>query len=166
MSMAYPLPGPMTYPEFDGLQSGWWGTAGTLGTSGAYSTAGTAGTVAASGTNGVPYGWLNEPGSTITFILAPGQNDVASLVISRIPLTPFTLQTSPEIDEKYHEGLIDWAAHLAFMKPDSDTMNLNLAKVYEDNFIRQFGQLPDAYSDRMRKTLCQRQRMRSREFGS
>jgi len=115
---------------------------------------------------GVPYYFLNEPGNTITFIQAPGYIDTASLVVSRIPITPFTLQTSPEIDEKYHEGLMDWAAHLAYMKNDSDTMNLNLAKVYEDRFARQFGGPSNAYSERMKKTLSQRQRMRSRVFGS
>lgn len=166
MSMTYPLPGPKSYYEIDELQSGWWGTVGTLGASGSYSTAGSAGTVGASGTGGVPYTFLNEPGNTITFILAPSSNDIAALVISRIPLTPFTLRNSPEIEEKYHEGLMDWAAHLAYMKNDSDTINLNLAKVYEDKFVRQFGGMVDAYSDRMRKTLSQKGRMRSREFGS
>jgi hypothetical protein len=166
MSMTYPLPGPKSYSEIDELQPDWWGTVGTLGTSGTYSTAGSAGTVGASGTGGVPYTFLNEPGNTVTFILAPSTADIAALVVSRIPLTPFTLQTSPEIEEKYHEGLMDWAAHLAYMKNDSDTINLNLAKVYEDKFVRTFGQLPDAYSDRMRKVLSQKQRMRAREFGS
>jgi hypothetical protein len=165
-SMAYALPGPKLYSEVEELIPDWWGTAGTLGTAGSYSTAGTAGTVAASGTGGSPSFWLNEPGNTITFVRAPSQNDVAALIVSRIPLTPFTLQTSPEIDEKYHEGLMDWAAHLAYMKNDSDTFNLNMAKVYEDKFTRQFGPLPDAYSERMRKVLSQKQRMRPREFGS
>lgn len=116
--------------------------------------------------SGYPTFFLNEPGNTITFVMAPASATTATLVVSRIPLTPFTLQTSPEIEEKYHEGLMDWAAHHAYMKNDSDTMNLNMAKIYEDKFIRSFGQLPDAYSDRMRKTLSQRQRMRSRVFGS
>jgi hypothetical protein len=115
--------------------------------------------------SGTPTYFLNEPGNTITFVLAPAYIDTASLVVSRIPLTPFTLRTSPEIDEKYHEGLMDWAAHLAFMKPDAETINLNLAKVYEDRFNRQFGILPDAYSDRMRKVLSQKQRMRPRVWG-
>ena len=167
MSMTRPLPGPKSYSEVDEVWP-WWGTAGTLtaGTSGVYSTAGSAGTVGASGTGGFPSCWLNEPGNTITFVLAPSTIDIAVLVVSRIPLTPFTLQTSPEIDEKYHEGLMDWAAHLAYMKNDSDTLNLNMAKLYEDKFTRQFGLLPDAYSDRMRKVLSQKQRMRSREYGS
>lgn len=150
-SMTVPLIGPVTYPEIDEYSSGWIGTNGTIGTA---------------GSGGYPTYFLNEPGNTITFILAPSLSDTASLVVSRIPLTPFTLSTSPEIPEKYHEGLMDWAAHLAYMKNDSDTLNLNLAKVYADKFEIQFGKLPDAYSDRIRKTISQRQRMRAREFGS
>jgi hypothetical protein len=150
-SMTYPLTGPVTYPVLDEFQSGWWGTNGTVGTA---------------GSGGYPAYFINEPVNTITFVPGPSANDTAYLVISRIPLLPFTLQTSPEVEEKYHEGLMDWAAHLAFMKPDAETVNLNLAQIYEQKFIQQFGTLPDAYAEKMRKTLCQRERMRSREFGS
>jgi hypothetical protein len=150
-SMTYPLDGPKTYEEVDEFMSGWIGTSGTVGTA---------------GSGGHPMCYLNEPGNTITFIRAPSAADTASLVVSRIPLTPFTLQTSPEIEEKYHEGLMDWAAHLAYMKSDSEGIDLNLSKVYEDKFTRQFGSLDDAFSDRMKKTLSQKQRMRPRQFGS
>ncbi len=168
-SMAYPLNGPVSYSDMDERLSGWLGTSGTVGisgTAGTTTTVGTAGTTVTLYPTGFPTYFLNEPGNTITFLLAPACADTASLVISRIPLTPFTLQTSPEIDEKYHEGLMDWSAHLAYMKNDSDTLNLNMAKLYEDKFSRQFGTLPDAYSDRMRKVLSQKQRMRPREYGS
>ena len=150
-SMQIPLIGPVTYPEIDEYVSGWIGTNRTVGTA---------------GSGGYPMYFLNEPGNTITFIQAPSVSDTASLVVSRIPLTPFTISSSPEIAEKYHEGLMDWAAHLAYMKNDSDTLNLNLAKVYADKFEVQFGKLLDAYSDRMMKTISQRQRIRAREFGS
>ena len=159
-SMTYPLPGPVSYDELDEYSSGWFGTSGTVGTSG------TAGT---SGTTLIPTGWpsyfMNEPPNTITFVLAPACADTARLVVSRIPLMSFTLQTSPEIEEKYHEGLCNWAAHLAFMKPDSETINLNLAKFYEDRFGQTFGLLPSALSERWRKTLSVKQRMRARSFG-
>jgi hypothetical protein len=51
------------------------------------------------------------------------------------------------------------------MKPDSETINLNLSAVYEKKFIEQFGTLPDAYIQRTRKTISQRQRMRPVGFG-
>lgn len=150
-TMAYPLRGPVEYPELDDTMSGWFGTNGTIGTA---------------GSGGYPYAFANQPNDTITFVLAPSVADTARLVVSRLPLISFTLQTQPEIPEMYHEGLLDWAAHLAYMKPDSDTLNLELAAFYEAKFTRQFGPLPDAYSEKMRKTLLQQQRMRPRVFGS
>jgi len=151
LSMTYPLTGPVSYRELDENVSGWFGTNGT---------------VATAGSGGSPIYFMNEPGNTITFVRSPSIDDTAFLVVSRLPLRPFTLVTSPEIAESYHEGLTGWAAHLAHLKPDSDTLNLNLAKMHEDRFVQQFGQLPDAYSERMRRTLSQQQRMRPRPFGS
>jgi len=151
LSMTVPILGPVSYPELDDLMSGWRGTSGTVGTA---------------GSGGNPSFFINEPVNTITFVLAPSKTDTAFLVVSRIPLTPFTLHTSPEIEEKHHEGLMDWAAHLAYMKNDSDTLNLNLAKLYDDKFTAQFGPLPNAYGERLRRSLSQQQRMRTRTFGS
>ena len=179
-SMTYPLIGPVTYSEIDSVLPGWWGTAGTVITSGSGGatttviTAGTSstGTSATSGTTitqlvgGYPTYFVNEPANTITFVLSPSADDVAHLIVSRIPLTPFTLLTSPEIEEKYHEGLVDWAAHLAFMKPDSETINLKLATLYEAKFEGQFGPLPNAFSEKIRKTIPMMARMRPRPWGS
>jgi len=150
-SMTYPLAGPVRYPELDERMSGWLGTSGTVGTA---------------GSSGTPSAFLNEPGNTITFVLAPSVSDTAYLVVSRIPLTPFTLNTAPEIDEQYHLGLCDWAAHLAYLKPDSETINLELSNVYAGRFEQQFGSLPDARTQELRKTISQRQRFRPRTFGS
>lgn len=150
-SLTYPLRGPLTYPQVDEEFNAWWGTNGTVGTC---------------GSGGYPEAFLNEPGNTITFLYSPSTSDTAYLVVSRLPLMSFTMQTSPEIDEKYHIDLCDWAAKLAFSKPDSDALNLILAKQYEASFESKFGPLPDAYSDRMRKTISMMGRMRDREFGS
>lgn len=150
-SMTYPLKGPMSYEDLDELSTGWIGTSGTVGTS---------------GTGGDPWCFLNEPNDTITFVQAPGTAGTARLVVSRLPLMPFTLQTQPEIPERYHEQICDWAAHLAFKKPDTETVNLNLSKYYEDRFTSNFGPLPDARSEKMHKTIAMQGRMRMREFGS
>jgi hypothetical protein len=149
-SMTIPLVGPVTYPELDDVVSGWMGTGGLIGTA---------------GSGGSPTYYLNEPGNTVTFVLAPSAGDIANLVVSRLPLSQFTLQTSPEIDDRYHVDLCDWAAHLAYNKPDSDTLNLNLSAFYEKKFTATFGPLPDAYSERMRKTIAMQERMRPRTFG-
>lgn len=150
-SMTYPLLGPLSYPEVDEWMSGWRGTSGTVGTC---------------GSGGYPMCFINEPGNTITFVLAPSVSDTAYLVVSRLPLMSFTEQTQPEIQERYHVGLCNWAAHLAYSKADSETFSTDLSVFYEKKFVEEFGTLPDAYSERMRKVLIQRQRMRPREFGS
>lgn len=150
-SMAYAIPeSPIHYAALDEYIPDWFGTSGTVGSA---------------GSGGYPDFYINTPGNTITFVRAPSANDTAYLTVVRIPLVPFTLLTSPEIEEKYHINMCDWAAHLAFMKNDSDTNNLQLAKYYEDRFTANFGPLPDAYSARERKTLIQRTRMRPRTFG-
>jgi hypothetical protein len=150
-SMTVPLSGPVSRSSLDNLVSGWMGTGGIVGTA---------------GTNGFPCCFENEPTNTLTLIPSPSANDTVYLTISRLPLLPITLSTSPSIDPKYEEGICDWAAHLAFMKPDSDTINLNLAKVYSDRFSAQFGPAPNAHAERIRKTLSQSQRMQPRQFGS
>lgn len=150
-SMTYPLLGPVLPVELDERMSGWWSTAGTVGTA---------------GSGGNPTYFMNEPGNTLTFVLAPSVSDTAYLEVSRIPLTPFTLTSTPEVEEKYHMGLCDWAAHLAFMKPGEKTLDLNLSKLYGDSFTRQYGPLRDAASERLRKSLSMQQRMRPRVFGS
>lgn len=150
LGMSYPLTGPVGYPELDDLVSGWIGTSGTVSTA---------------GSGGNPTYYLNEPGSTITFVRAPSADGTAYLVVSRIPLTPFTLNTSPEIEEKWHRGLINWAAHLAYNKPDPDVYDKELSDYYEKQFTAEFGPLPSAYSERMRRALSSKQRMRPRAFG-
>jgi len=150
-SMTTPLLGPYTYPETDQFMSGWMGTAGSIGTA---------------GSGGYPDAFINEPGNKIIFVLCPSVNDTADLIVSRLPLTSFTLETSPEINVQYHENLMDWAAHLAFSKPDAETFNPNLADRYEKKFTAAFGPLPDAFTDRIRKTVQMQARMRPRPFGS
>lgn len=150
-TMTYPLNGPASYTDLDELESGWFGTSGTIGTA---------------GSGGNPWTFLNEPNNMLTFVQAPSVSDTAFLVVSRLPLLPFTLQTSPEVDEQYHIDLCDWAAHLAFSKPDPDTFNPKMAAYYDQKFTAKFGPLPDAYSERMRKTICMHGAMRAREFGS
>lgn len=154
-SMSEPLL-PVARDELDALWYGWEGTSGTAGT------AGTAG-----GDPPVyPEYFVPELGNELVLVQTPTINDTASLIVARLPLKQFTISTSPEIAEKHHDGLLEWATHLAYLKNDSDTLNLNLATLFEKRFTDRFGPLPDAYSEKMRRELPRRQRMRPREFGS
>lgn len=154
-TMANPLT-PVTRDELDELWSSWESVSGTAGTAG---TAGGDGPV-------YPEYFIAELGNELTLVKGPTINDTASLIVSRLPLMQFTLSTSPEVAERHHDGLLYWAAHLAYMKSDTETSNLNLAAVYEKKFTDRFGPMPDAYSEKMRRELPRRQRMRPRAFGS
>jgi|SRR5271157_700327 len=153
--MSLPLR-PRTRDELDAQTFQWEATLGTSGT------AGTAG-----GDIVVwPTWFIHEVNGEIVFVKTPTINDIAYLIVSRLPLQDFTLKTSPEIESQHHDGLLPWAAHLAFLKPDSDTQDLNLATIYDKIFTERFGPLPDAYAEKMRKMLPRQQRMRPRTFGS
>jgi hypothetical protein len=109
---------------------------------------------------------MNDPANLITFLLAPVAAGTAFLDVYRIPLISFTLNSAPEIPETYHEGLLNWAAHLAYLKNDTEAFNPDKAKYYEDKFAEQFGPLPNARSERLRKTITMQAAMRPRQFGS
>lgn len=151
--MSYPLTGPLTYAESDEMMSGWFGTSGTVCTA---------------GSGGFPSSFINElgTGNTVTFLLAPVADGTAFLTVSRLPLVSFTLQTAPEIPESYHEGLLNWAAHLAYMKNDAEIFNPERAAYYEQIFTAQFGELPTAKSEQLRRIVQMSSRMRPRQFGS
>ncbi|MCE5212504.1 MAG: hypothetical protein LLG40_13255 [Deltaproteobacteria bacterium] len=121
--------------------------AGTTGTDGIVSTAGTAGT--------------------------------AFLQVSRYPLNRMTLNstagtgtagkgiTYPEIPPSYHYKMLHWAAHLAFLKNDSETFNAAKADKHAGLFAQYFGLPIDAATKQfMRSNNLNSPRMRPREFGS
>lgn len=150
VGLSYPLVGPVSAAELDDTFPEWRGTNGTVGTC---------------GSSGNPIYITNEPNDHITFVLAPSIAGTANLVVSRLPLVQFSLETAPEIPEQYHIDLCDWAAHLAYSKPDTDTFNAKLAQFYADKFTKNFGPLPDVFTERRRKSLTMKDRMRPREFG-
>jgi hypothetical protein len=114
----------------------------------------------------VPYLWLDEE---LLRYLNNAERQACQRTFRDLPATEFTASESPEIEEQYHYGLMDWAAHLAYLKHDKSevgTYDPNLAAVYERKFTMQFGALPTAYSDFTRKTVTNRQRMTPIAFGS
>jgi hypothetical protein len=70
--------------------------------------------------------------------------------VSRLPLNEMALNsnlsgtagygiTYPEIPGRYHKKMLYWAAHLSFLKNDSETFNLQKAELYEKKFEQHFG---------------------------
>ena len=63
----------------------------------------------------------------------------------RTPRNPMkALADAPEINEAHHEGLIQWALHKAFGKPDADLFDAAKSNEAEAAFTRQFGKRPTA----------------------
>jgi hypothetical protein len=54
------------------------------------------------------------------------------------------LTVSPELDEQYHQGLVDWMLHRAYSKQDSETLDLGKAKEHLARFEKRFGERPSA----------------------
>lgn len=75
----------------------------------------------------------------------PQADGTLQLGVYRLPLNPMSLESdSPEIHQKYHAKLIDWALHLGYLKPDADAFDQTKAERHEAKFISSFGQSVDA----------------------
>jgi hypothetical protein len=118
-------------------------------------------------TPSIPEIVIHEANDELIFYPPPQSADVAYLEVARLPVNDLTNSnsSSPEIPLMYHEDLILWGAHRAYMKNDSDTLNIPLAKEYEQQYENKFGPLPSARSERIRKSQAARQKARPREFG-
>lgn len=69
--------------------------------------------------------------------------DTLTLTVRRFPLEPmdWSQRTSQEIEfaPSLHEALLHWICHLAYLKRDSDTANVELAGYYQGQFSDQVG---------------------------
>jgi hypothetical protein len=114
---------------------------------------------------GTPEGFITEATNEIRFVPVPDITITASLIVKRLPLADFTLSTSPEIDEALIPDMLLWAMHLAYLKNDSDTMNLQLAEYYETKFTAAFGPRPTFRDLLTRRENVRGGSMRYRTFG-
>jgi hypothetical protein len=108
-----------------------------------------------------------------------GTAGTAFLQVSRYPLNRLSLNstagtgaaglgiTYSETPFQYHVKMLSWAAHLAFLKNDSETFNLAKADKYEKDFERDFGKPLSAKTKQfMRSNNLNSARMRPRQIGS
>ncbi len=72
---------------------------------------------------------------------------------------------SPEIDEEYHLGLMDWIAYLALKNHDKDTENAGKSNLHDAQFTRQFGKAVSAKTESNRRRRPRNKGFRSKEFG-
>jgi hypothetical protein len=88
---------------------------------------------------GVARSYVMTPTNTIILYPIPSVASTLSLTVSRFPNTPMTLTGSPEIDSRYHQGLVLWMLYRAYLKNDSETLNTDKAADYLSLFEKYFG---------------------------
>lgn len=93
-----------------------------------------------------PRGFFLLPNSThLELNFDPQAAETMTLGVYRRPLTLLTSDTdTPEIPATHHFKLLDWALHLAYLKPDADAFDQTKADRHEGLFIANFGQRADA----------------------
>lgn len=81
----------------------------------------------------------------LTIYPIPVANSTISLTVFRLPLVAMSLDTDiPEVPAYLHADLLHWAAHLAYLKRDTDTEDLGRSTMYTDLFEKAFGAKQDA----------------------
>ncbi len=88
---------------------------------------------------GTPRSYLKTPTNNIIIYPIPTAVDTMQMTVARFPNIPMTVDGSPEIDDRYHAGLLEWVLHRAYMKNDSETLNVGKAKDHKDKFESIFG---------------------------
>jgi hypothetical protein len=88
---------------------------------------------------GTPRSFFTSGTNKITLYAKPIVADTINLTVARFPNIPMTVDGSPEIDARYHPGLLEWILHRAYMKNDSETLNVGKAKDHKKKFEEFFG---------------------------
>jgi hypothetical protein len=89
--------------------------------------------------SGTPRSYVMTPTNKLILYPMPSVADTVNMTVSRFPNTPMTVDGSPEVDARYHAGLIEWILHRAYMKNDSETLNVGKAKDHKKKFEEFFG---------------------------
>lgn len=89
---------------------------------------------------------------TIRFFRIPVEADTARLEVFRLPIVKMVADADvPEIHERWHSRLDDWALRCAYRKQDSDVNDPARAARYEADFERSFGVKRDANVQRKQR---------------
>jgi hypothetical protein len=88
----------------------------------------------------------------LTLYPIPTRGISLSLVTYRLPLEPLVADDDvPEIHDRHHYRLLDWALRCAYLKRDSDVYDEKKAAEYEAFFIASFGIREDANVQRKQR---------------
>lgn len=88
----------------------------------------------------------NSPAS-IRLVPASANSGSIALTVYRCALKPLRADVElgkPELPERFHERLLDWVLHRAYLKQDADTFDPNKATQSLALFVQAFGERVDA----------------------
>lgn len=88
---------------------------------------------------GTPRSYAKVPTNNIIIYPKPITADTIQMTVARLPNTPMTVDGSPEIDARYHAGLLEWILYRSYMKNDSETLNVEKANDHMKKFEAFFG---------------------------
>ena len=90
----------------------------------------------------------------VRFVRSPVSAGQVALTVFRGALKPLSADLDsgrPEIHERFHERLMDWVLHRAYLKQDADTFDPNKAAQSLALFVQAFGERPDANVQRKQR---------------
>ena len=97
-----------------------------------------------------PTRFLNDE-TAITLVPKPDAVYSVHLSVFRLPMDDMAASTDePEIHQRHHQKLIEWALYRAYSKHDQETYDPQKASMHEAKFERFFGKRPDANVARKR----------------
>lgn len=84
----------------------------------------------------VSYGIIGMQRDTIRWLKVPVVDDVANLVIYRLPFCRITDsgQALTDVDEDHHISLLDWMKYRAYAKQDADSFDARKSEEYKQTF--------------------------------
>ena len=99
-------------------------------------------------------GPLDEEALIAALTQTVAEADTLALTVYRGALKPLSADIDtgkPEIPERFHERLMDWVLHRAYLKQDAETFDPAKAAQSLALFIQSFGERPDANVQRKRR---------------
>lgn len=121
--------------------------------------------------NTITHAGADQAEYDLTEVITKIDNDNYSYPIVGTPATPATgtitasSSESPEIPEEFHMDLVDYMAHLAYLKQDSETLDIKQSDIYEDKFTQKFGPKLSAITESNRRRKPRNKSLRPKEFG-
>jgi len=103
-------------------------------------------------------GWDEETGTPLAYIpdldtnlFRPFPSPIAAgtinMTVVRLPLADMGTGGEPEINSRYHSGLVHWMLHRAYAKQDSETLDKKKSAEYLDLFEQEFGKKSSALDE-------------------